>query len=121
MFELEKHSLGHCNDQSDHVKILDGGTVSSPVIGLYCGSQSPLTVRSSRRDLIVQFTSDNSVDNQYQGFHATFVFETLNGSVITTYDGNIEGKFVQLDAVKKTNQTTTSKYNQDYFNNADIG
>ena len=32
-FELEEHPLGHCSESFDHVKILDGGTVSAPKIG----------------------------------------------------------------------------------------
>lgn len=107
-FELEPHTLGHCSENIDNVRILDGGTVSSLVIGLYCGSQAPFTVRSSRRDMFVQFSSDSS-DNTRQGFHATFVFETLNGSVITTFDNAGDGKFIDLDngnSGKKNEQTT---------------
>ncbi len=44
-FELEQHTLGHCNDNYDHLVILDGGTVSAPKIGLYCGKHTPFVVR----------------------------------------------------------------------------
>lgn len=74
-FDLEKHSLGHCNDRFDHVRILDGGTMKSTKIGLYCGSQKAFSVRSTGRDMFVQFVSDHDPNNSKQGFHASYEFE----------------------------------------------
>ncbi|KAK2164747.1 hypothetical protein LSH36_59g02015 [Paralvinella palmiformis] len=87
-FELEKHSLGHCNERYDHVKILDGGTVNSPFVGLYCGSLEPFVVKSTGQDMFIQFVSDNDPDNTRQGFHASFVFEMQNQ---TMFDGILAG------------------------------
>ena len=59
-FKLEQNALNHCNDKFDHVIILDGGTVNAARIGLYCGTHHPFTVRSSGRDMFIQFRSDIS-------------------------------------------------------------
>lgn len=80
-FALEHHILGHCNENLDHVRILDGGTVGSPLIGLYCGSRPLFAVVSSGQDILVQFTSDNDPQTSRPGFHAKFVFEAKNGSI----------------------------------------
>ena len=32
-FDLALHHLNHCNDVTDHVKVLDGGSINSPQIG----------------------------------------------------------------------------------------
>lgn len=80
-FALEHHVLGHCNEKLDHVRILDGGTVGSSLIGLYCGSRPPFSVVSSGQDVLVQFTSDTDPQTSRPGFHAKFVFEVTNGSI----------------------------------------
>jgi cubilin len=84
-FKLEEHPLGHCSDDLDHVKVLDGGTITSPKIGLYCNSQYHLTLRSTGREMLVQFVSDE--DKTREGFHASFVFESVNGT--STSDGDL--------------------------------
>lgn len=89
-FALEHHSLGHCNEKFDHVRILDGGTVGSPLIGLYCGSHNQFAVLSSGRDIFVQFWSDNDPHNSRQGFHASYVFETMNGTIFDKYPRYID-------------------------------
>lgn len=109
-FELEQHTLGHCNDMFDHVKILDGGTVKSPLIGLYCGSQSQVTVKSSGRDMFVQFKSDRDPDNSRQGFHAIYAFERHNGTIFIPDKGE-EGVYVDLDVPEKGNEEKGRIYN----------
>lgn len=95
-FALEQHSLGHCNEKFDHVRILDGGTAGSPLIGLYCGVHNQFAVLSSGRDMSVQFWSDNDPHNLRQGFHARFIFETMNGTVLEKYPRYIDlGEKVQ--------------------------
>jgi len=91
-FELEQNELGHCNEKQDHMIILNGGTVSSPRIGLYCGSRAPFTVRSTGRDMFIQFKSDGLM--MRPGFHATFQFETQNGTLI---GGGNKEEFIPLD------------------------
>ena len=98
-FALEQHALGHCNDKFDHVRLLDGGTVGSPLIGLYCGNQAPFSISSTGRDMFVQFTSDHDPHSSRQGFHATFEFEPLNGSHVDP-DGLIDSRYIDLGKVK---------------------
>jgi hypothetical protein len=53
--------LGHCNELVDHVRLIDGGTTSSQLIGLYCGRSvetQRLVALSTTRDLLIQFHSD---------------------------------------------------------------
>jgi len=94
-FELDTHELGHCTDQLDHVRILDGGTMSSPVIGFYCARQmdGELTVLSTGRDMMVTFSSDrqtadwrNSTDYTARGFHAVFTFQRDNDTLTLVDD-----------------------------------
>jgi hypothetical protein len=76
MFEIESHSS--CN--YDWLKIYDGTAVSSPLIGTYCGTNSPGTVQASNAEgaLTFQFHSDYSVTRP--GWEAVF---ELQGDVST--------------------------------------
>ncbi|XP_041477095.1 extracellular serine proteinase-like [Lytechinus variegatus] len=65
-FELESSST--CS--YDSVSIYDGADSSAPLIGEYCGSNSPGTVTSSGSSLYMKFTSDSSVT--YSGFSGAF-------------------------------------------------
>nr|XP_054752684.1 extracellular serine proteinase-like [Lytechinus pictus] len=65
-FELESSST--CS--YDSVFIYDGADSSAPLIGEYCGSNSPGTVTSSGSSLYMKFTSDSSVT--YSGFSGAF-------------------------------------------------
>ena len=49
--------------------------MKSTKIGLYCGSQKAFSVRSTGRDMFVQFVSDHDPNNSKQGFHASYEFE----------------------------------------------
>lgn len=99
-FELDRHELGHCTDQLDHVRLLDGGTLSAPVIGLYCGHMhEQLTVLSTGRDMMVRFSSDrHTLDNDddvyvRRGFHAVFTFQRLND---TTSVDDAQSRYVDI-------------------------
>jgi len=88
-FELDRHELGHCTDQLDHVRLLDGGTLSAPVIGLYCGHMDQLTVLSTGRDMMVRFSSDRHTLDRHNntgyvraGFHAVFTFQRDNDTTL---------------------------------------
>ncbi|XP_043101469.1 inactive serine protease PAMR1 [Puntigrus tetrazona] len=56
--------------QYDYVEVRDGDSQKSPVIGRYCGDESPLPIRSSGNSLHIRFVSDGY--NNYDGFFATF-------------------------------------------------
>ncbi|NXG41986.1 CUBN protein, partial [Psilopogon haemacephalus] len=84
-FQVESHSL--C--KWDSVTILNGGSPGSPVIGKYCGSTSPGTIRSGSSKLLIIFNSDHSV--QGGGFYATWTAESLGcGGIIHSDHGEIK-------------------------------
>ncbi|XP_046963116.1 tolloid-like protein 1 [Vanessa cardui] len=68
-FEVENHDT--CN--YDKVKIRDGDSMDSPLIGMFCGHKIPPDIRSNSNKLLVIFESDSSV--QKAGFSATFMKE----------------------------------------------
>ncbi|XP_038223026.1 tolloid-like protein 1 [Zerene cesonia] len=68
-FEVENHDL--CN--YDKVKVRDGDSMDSPLIGMFCGHKIPPDIRSTSNKLLVIFESDSSV--QKAGFSATFMKE----------------------------------------------
>ncbi|KAM8810851.1 cubilin [Eudromia elegans] len=82
-FHLESHSL--C--KWDSLTILNGGSPGSPVIGQYCGSQSPGTIQSGSNKLVVIFNSDHSV--QGGGFYATWAAESLGCGGILHLDKGV--------------------------------
>ncbi|XP_057200911.1 inactive serine protease PAMR1 isoform X2 [Triplophysa rosa] len=54
----------------DYVEVRDGDNPKSPVIGRYCGEDSPPPVKSSGNSLHIRFVSDGY--NNYDGFFTTF-------------------------------------------------
>ena len=54
----------------DYVRVYDGDSISSPLIGQFSGSSLPATITSSSTKLYVRFTSDGSV--VYAGFTARY-------------------------------------------------
>ncbi|XP_078578511.1 inactive serine protease PAMR1-like isoform X1 [Branchiostoma floridae x Branchiostoma japonicum] len=69
-FSLEEDSL--C--EYDYVAVYDGPTVSSPLLGKFCGSTPPGPVQSSGNQIVVRFYSDYS--GEYDGFEATYTAVT---------------------------------------------
>ena len=70
--------------------------------------QAAFTVRSSGRDLFVQFKSDESTGRP--GFHAVYGFETLNGTVDDAGRSLDEDIIVVLDAEDGTEYTDVELY-----------
>ncbi|XP_059056661.1 tolloid-like protein 1 [Achroia grisella] len=68
-FEVENHDT--CS--YDKVKVRDGDSVDSPLIGMFCGHKIPPDIRSTSNKLLVIFESDSTV--QKAGFSATFMKE----------------------------------------------
>ena len=65
-FELESHSsCGY-----DHLRIYNGATTASPVLGTFCGSIVPGDQITDGRDALLQFKSDGSVTTT--GFELAF-------------------------------------------------
>ncbi|XP_041917184.1 inactive serine protease PAMR1 [Alosa sapidissima] len=54
----------------DYVEVRDGDRMDSPIIGRYCGSESPPPIISSGYSLHIRFVSDGY--NNFDGFFATF-------------------------------------------------
>ena len=86
-FKLDRHQLGHCTEHVDHVRLLDGGTLTGRLIGFYCGHRPAFTVMSTGRDVMVQLVSDRHTSyRQYnetvvhRGFHAVFSFHQHNST-----------------------------------------
>ena len=107
-FVLDRHELGHCTDQLDHVRLLDGGTLSGSMIGLYCGQLAPFTVLSTHRDIMVQFVSDRHTSPHRglnetmaaaftrRGFHVVFSFQREDGTAFID-DAHVDtSRFVDI-------------------------
>ncbi|XP_066536934.1 neuropilin and tolloid-like protein 1 isoform X2 [Hoplias malabaricus] len=56
----------------DHIEVRDGPFSFSPIIGRYCGQQSPTYVRSSGRYLWIKFVADSELEAT--GFSARYNF-----------------------------------------------
>ncbi|XP_026321881.1 tolloid-like protein 1 [Hyposmocoma kahamanoa] len=68
-FDVENHDT--CS--YDKVKVRDGDSMDSPLIGMFCGHKIPPDIRSTSNKLLVIFESDSTV--QKAGFSATFMKE----------------------------------------------
>ncbi|KAK6490308.1 cubilin [Huso huso] len=84
-FDVEPHT--EC--KWDSVTIMNGGSSESPVIGQYCGTNSPGTIQSGSNKLVVVFVSDHSV--QAGGFYATWTTDSSGcGGTIHADSGTIK-------------------------------
>ena len=54
----------------DYLSVHNGSSLSAPMIGKYCGSQTPFSVMSTVSSLFMMFRSDSSLN--YKGFNATY-------------------------------------------------
>ncbi|XP_061178089.1 cubilin-like [Saccostrea echinata] len=75
-FNIENHP--NCN--FDFVEFRDGGTANSQLIGRYCGSTRPSTVKSTENVLYVRFRTDNSVPRG--GFKALVHLARCGGTYV---------------------------------------
>ncbi|MEQ2219357.1 Neuropilin and tolloid-like protein 1, partial [Xenoophorus captivus] len=73
LFFDEKYSIEPSWEcRFDHIEIRDGPFGFSPIIGRYCGQESPAYVRSSGRYLYVKFVVDGELEAI--GFSARYNF-----------------------------------------------
>uniref|UniRef100_A0ACB8FV66 Uncharacterized protein n=1 Tax=Sphaerodactylus townsendi TaxID=933632 RepID=A0ACB8FV66_9SAUR len=87
-FAVERHS----SCPWDSVTILNGGSLSSPIIGRYCGNTSPGTIQSGSNKLLINFNSDHSV--QGDGFYATWTADSLGcGGILHSENGTIRSPY----------------------------
>ncbi|XP_071156308.1 cubilin-like isoform X2 [Mytilus edulis] len=97
-FELEAHQT--CN--FDYVDVYDGGDLSSPMIGRFCGEVVPDVLRTTGNQMLINFVTDWSVS--LAGFTATYrttygesqgcggVLNSTSGR-ITSVDSDGNGKY----------------------------
>ncbi|XP_061111215.1 neuropilin and tolloid-like protein 1 isoform X1 [Conger conger] len=73
LFFDEKYSIEPSWEcKFDHIEVRDGPFGFSPIIGRYCGQESPLYVRSSGRYLWIKFVADGELEAI--GFSARYNF-----------------------------------------------
>lgn len=73
LFFDEKYSIEPSWEcRFDHIEIRDGPFGFSPIIGRYCGQESPAYVRSSGRYLYIKFVADGELEAI--GFSARYNF-----------------------------------------------
>ncbi|KTF87440.1 hypothetical protein cypCar_00025640 [Cyprinus carpio] len=84
-FEVEEHN--QCT--WDSVTIFNGASPGSPVIGQYCGHNSPGTIQSGSNKLVVLFLADHTVSRG--GFTATWSTDSSGcGGIIHADTGTIK-------------------------------
>ncbi|TRY89102.1 hypothetical protein DNTS_004573 [Danionella cerebrum] len=84
-FEVEDHS--QC--AWDSVTIFNGASPASPIIGQYCGHNSPGTIKSGSNKLVVVFLADHTVSKG--GFTATWSTDSSGcGGIIHADTGTIK-------------------------------
>ena len=57
VFDMENHT--NCN--FDYLEIRNGGYLTSPLLGRFCGNRIPATIPSFSNQLFLKFSSDNSL------------------------------------------------------------
>lgn len=73
LFFDEKYSIEPSWEcRFDHIEIRDGPFGFSPIIGRYCGQESPAYIRSSGRYLYIKFVADGELEAI--GFSARYNF-----------------------------------------------
>ncbi|KAL6462915.1 hypothetical protein MHYP_G00293370 [Metynnis hypsauchen] len=73
LFFDEKYSIEPSWEcKFDHIEVRDGPFGFSPIIGRYCGQQSPQYIRSSGRYLWIKFVADGELEAM--GFSANYNF-----------------------------------------------
>ncbi|KAL3836256.1 hypothetical protein ACJMK2_021695 [Sinanodonta woodiana] len=80
--EIENHAT--C--RYDFIRVYDGLSMEDPVIGTYCGNNTPSAITSTSNVLLVQFYTDGSIAQR--GFNATYAQEdALCGGILTASAG----------------------------------
>ncbi|CAL8313916.1 unnamed protein product [Gadus morhua 'NCC'] len=81
LFFLERYSIEPSWDcKFDHIEVRDGPFGFSPIIGRYCGQQSPAYVHSSGRYLYIKFVSDGELEATGFSAHYNFTQERYLGN-----------------------------------------
>ncbi|XP_074533809.1 inactive serine protease PAMR1 [Halichoeres trimaculatus] len=75
----------HHSCRYDYVEVRDGDSISSGVIGRYCGNNRPIPIQSSGNSLHILFVSDGY--KNFDGFFATFQENSACSSSPCLHDG----------------------------------
>lgn len=88
LFFDEKYSIEPSWEcKFDHIEVRDGPFGFSPIIGRYCGQQSPLYIRSSGRYLWIKFVADGELEAM--GFSASYNFTAGNTYIFILPDQSL--------------------------------
>ncbi|XP_077318150.1 astacin-like metalloendopeptidase [Lithobates pipiens] len=68
--EFDIESSSKCSN--DSLRIIDGGNLKAPLLGVYCGTRSDLVITSSGPMVVLQFSSNSNTSGK--GFKANFSF-----------------------------------------------
>ncbi|KAL5010260.1 hypothetical protein ScPMuIL_012565 [Solemya velum] len=80
-FDFEDFQIeGGSGCQYDFVRIRDGGTVSSPIIGTYCSSTQPNTTTTTGNIAFIRFRTDDSIPKR--GFKLKYKIATCGGRFV---------------------------------------
>lgn len=80
----------HDSCQYDYLEMFNGGLVSSPSVGRFCGNSVPAAFTSQSNEVRIEFHSDLSNDAAYNGFRLQYVFITSGcGGAIHAQQGVI--------------------------------
>ncbi|KAM7401307.1 hypothetical protein PAMA_005480 [Pampus argenteus] len=105
LFFDEKYSIEPSWEcKFDHIEVRDGPFGFSPIIGRYCGQESPAYVRSSGRYLYIKFVADGELEAI--GFAARYNFTQVCDFELSGPEGYVdsvqisrEGRALQTEAV----------------------
>ncbi|KAK1806660.1 hypothetical protein P4O66_004793, partial [Electrophorus voltai] len=91
LFFDEKYSIEPSWEcKFDHIEVRDGPFGFSPIIGRYCGQQSPQYIRSSGRYLWIKFVADGELEAI--GFSATYSFTAADIIIVSECDHIVEAE-----------------------------
>ncbi|OQV20099.1 Cubilin [Hypsibius exemplaris] len=77
-FEMERPNNNAC--PWDYVEVRDGATTDAALIGHYCGTNRPGTLRSRSNVMYVKFRSDRGL--VHSGFKANYSISTCGGTIV---------------------------------------
>ncbi|KAA8586689.1 hypothetical protein FQN60_016381 [Etheostoma spectabile] len=80
----------------DHIEVRDGPFVFSPIIGRFCGQESPAYVRSSGRYLYIKFVADGELEAI--GFSARYNFTQVCEFELNGPEGFVESAQIAAES-----------------------
>ena len=81
--ELDGDAQGGCPSDYDTLKFYDGPDESSPLLGEFCDTLIPETIKSSGRNLYVVFRSDHKIAFPWYQAYISFIGKNIFISIVT--------------------------------------